>query len=196
MDRHRLSDDLLFAFRQRPPDVGAEEDALGDEFEPEHYEVVETRRGVTAALCRHLGYGWRYEYSVKPELVDFVMPLVDGLEEVLRTKAPKDPSDWATREVLSAAKGMNKWTLWTLLEELQLTDREVDAGTTYEGLAKAMKRALVLEVSGALSRMMLRWKADGIFDQTHRRRRMQPSASRSETIDRATAPRYVPPGRT
>jgi hypothetical protein len=124
-----------------------------------------------------------------------LLGLVEPLEEVLRGKAPKDFEDWTKQLLIQLTKDMNRERLCDLMNGFGWDDLRVTGEPRLRDLAKTVRGMLIEQLTPHMVEMLTRWKRDGMFDVATRRRRMHPR-DRQDTRDRATTPRYTPPGRT
>jgi hypothetical protein len=123
---------------------------------------------------------------------EVLLGLVDPLEKVLRGKTPKDFTDWSKRVLTAGTQRLNGLVLGD--EGVGWDDDQLTGEPRLRDLAKHIRRMLIGRLVVCTTEMLSQWKRQGTLDHVQPRRR-RISHDRQVTIDRATTPKYTPPGR-
>jgi hypothetical protein len=178
MDIVRISDELRFALSEGP--------------DGEVYDVPLDPCGLAGAIGRQLGLP---EYYGRGDAAtEVLLGLVDPLEKVLRGKTPKDFTDWSKRVLTAGTQRLNREDLCSAMKAFGWDDDQLTGEPRLRDLAKHIRRMLIGRLVVCTTEMLSQWKRQGTLDHVQRRRR-RISHDRQVTIDRATTPKYTPPGR-
>lgn len=178
MDIVRISDELRFALSEGP--------------DGEVYDVPLDPRGLAGAIGRQLGLPGYYGRG--DAATEVLLGLVDPLEKVLRGKTPKDFTDWSKRVLTAGTQRLNREDLCSAMKAFGWDDDQLTGEPRLRDLAKHIRRMLIGRLVVCTTEMLSQWKRQGTLDHVQPRRR-RISHDRQVTIDRATTPKYTPPGR-
>lgn len=176
---YRISDELRFAL---------------SEDEGRVREVPLDDHSLARVLARHLDPdipGYWSDITVERILVG----LLDPLEKLLTGKMPKNLEAWARAQLIPLTKDLNREQLYGVLKTFGWARQQVEGRPRFDQLAKVMRDVVVQNLGDALVDLLGRWRKAGIFDVTTRNRKMS-GYNGQVRADRATTPRYTPPGRT